>query len=95
MTAKPKLTDTDVARAYAEHAMTKWASASPRDHFPPECAVMAVTRAISQACFRGVVEHCGFPLRGWLTSAGIALLDEETQEKYRAAVRGRTMMRAG
>ena len=47
-------------------------------------------RAIIGAVCRGEIEHCGDPERGWLTAKGIALLDSETQERYRAAIARKT-----
>ena len=92
MTAKrPKLTDIDVARAYARRTL-EGASAPV---FEYELSKLRFARAVSAAILHGVIQHAGDPKRGWLTPGGIALLDPEMQEQYRAALRGQTMMRAG
>ena len=90
MTKQPNLTEADVAQAYAKASIygqhvTMHLNRSEK----------AARRAIIQAVCRGHVEHSGDPERGWLTEAGIALLEPETQARYRAAVHSKTMMRAG
>ena len=87
---RPKLTDTDIAHAYAKAAIY----AQPV-MLRVDGTEKAARRAIIQAVCRGHVEHSGDPERGWLTEAGIDLLEPEIQEQYRAAVRGKTLMRAG
>jgi hypothetical protein len=81
LTKRPKLTDIDVAQAYAKVAIY---GQPAKLHL--EGSEKAVRRAIIGAVCRGEIEHSGDPERGWLTAKGIALLDTDTQERYRAAV---------
>ena len=85
MTKLPKITDIDVAQAYAKGAIY---GQPAKLHLAG--TEKAVRRAILQAVCRGEIEHCGDPERGWLTARGIALLDSETQERYRAAIARKT-----
>ncbi len=80
MIKHPKLTASDVVRAYARCAglSTKW----PIDILIETVSPKAARRAIIEAVCRGEIEHSGDPECGWLTVNGIALLDPEMQKKY-------------
>ncbi len=54
-----------------------------------------VEKGVSDAVRTGYIGHSGEPYRGWLTESGVSILDEQLQDRYRRAVKGRGLMGAG
>jgi hypothetical protein len=78
MAKRKSISDADVADACARMAI--YGALVP---FVPTKASRA---AVAAAIENGIIEHSGDIPRGWLTEKGIALLDKETADRYRAAV---------
>lgn len=88
MPKQSKITDADVARAYA---LARIEGGIPADHLDGK----AKLRAIGVAILNGIIGHSGNVENGWLMPAGIELLPDEMRTRYREAISGRTAMRAG
>lgn len=88
MPKQPKLTDADVARAYA---LARIEGGIPLDYLDG----IGRPRAIGAAVLNGIIGHSGNVENGWLTPAGIDLLSDEMKAQYCNAIAGRTAMRAG
>ena len=93
---RPKpLNDSDVALAYARHAIEGEPHHTPRGFFGGDHGPVRIKRAIALAIQRGIIAHSGNIDRGWLTEKGIDWLHPVMQKRYRDALRGRNMARAG
>lgn len=87
---RAKIADKDIARAYAQKALTGIALSS---QFPNSTDTI-FNNAIKRAIKNGIIEHSGNVRNGWLTKKGIDFLDNEMRRKYLEAI-NRPSLRAG
>jgi hypothetical protein len=89
---RSKLTIKDICTAFAEGVIEGHVG---RRMIRLPFSSWTIERVLKEAVSKGYIGHSGEPYRGWLTESGISILDEQLQDRYRRAVKGRGIMGAG